>query len=81
MRPVNAANPVTRGGSGVGSAGGGGDRDVPDPGEAGAGKTYTVAVMMEEMMTAGLPVVVIDPGGRGGGCAPAPIVGQMGCRW
>ena len=29
----------------------------------GAGKTYTAAVLVEEMMSAGLPVVIIDPVG------------------
>ncbi len=29
----------------------------------GAGKTYTAAVLMEEMMGAGLPVVIVDPVG------------------
>jgi DNA helicase HerA-like ATPase len=27
----------------------------------GVGKTYTAAVMVEEMVAAGLPVVVVDP--------------------
>ena len=29
----------------------------------GAGKTYTAAVLVEEMMGAGLPVVIVDPVG------------------
>ncbi len=29
----------------------------------GAGKTYTAAMLVEEMMGAGLPVVIVDPVG------------------
>jgi len=38
----------------------------------GAGKTYTAAVLVEEMMSAGLPVVIIDPVGVWWGCAAPP---------
>jgi DNA helicase HerA-like ATPase len=46
----------------------------------GAGKTYTGAVLTEELVSAGLPVVVLDPLGVWYGCARARTAGRTASR-
>ena len=46
----------------------------------GSGKTYCAAVLVEEMVKAGLPVAVVDPIGVWWVCVRAPTVIHPACR-